>query len=122
MTETQNGSVVEKSERKAYKQKDRGVYDAVGARVKELRGGRKASEVACDGLSGTIIGKMEKGEALTLDNLKRFADRLGVPLSALFTDIEIGGSVPESAEPEADAPECEACNDEGCDECESGRA
>lgn len=118
MTEVQTGSTAEETARKSYKQKDRAIYEAVGARVKELRGGRKASEVACEGLSGAIISKMEKGEALTLDNLKRFADSIGVPLSSLFTDAEIGGQVPASPEPESDAPECEACNDAGCDECD----
>lgn len=98
-------------EKRSYKQKDKAIYEAVGKTIAELRAaqGKKISQVACEGLSATIVSKMEKGEALTLDNLKRVSDQLGVSVARLFQDADGPSDVPSSPEPDATA--CEGCGE-----------
>ena len=78
------------TERKAYKQKDKGIYERVGKALQRQRErlGLKATQVANDRISATIVAKMEKGEALTLDNLSTIARQLKTSLASIFAEAD----------------------------------
>jgi hypothetical protein len=113
------------TERKAYKQKDKGIYERVGKTLQRQRErlGLKAAQVANDRISATIVAKMEKGEALTLDNLSTIARQLKTNLASIFAEadqirepepIAEEAEVPTDAEPDA----CAECEGDGCPACD----
>jgi transcriptional regulator with XRE-family HTH domain len=85
-----NTSSTEKTDRKPYKQKDKGIYERVGKVLQTIRErqGLKAAQVANDRISPTIVAKMERGEALTLDNLSTIARQLKTNLAAIFAEAD----------------------------------
>jgi ribosome-binding protein aMBF1 (putative translation factor) len=115
------------TERKAYKQKDKGIYERVGKALQRQRErlGLKAAQVANDRISATIVAKMEKGEALTLDNLSTIARQLKTNLASIFAEAEqLREPEPSVEEAEADVPTdaepdaCAECEGEGCPACD----
>jgi transcriptional regulator with XRE-family HTH domain len=68
------------------------LLQALGQRIRELRTGQGYSQEGfadkC-GVHRTFMGTIERGESnLSFQNIARVATTLGIPLSALFVDLE----------------------------------